>query len=100
MDKITEIKLFDGEESDVFQPNPDDYEQHALIGNCIRGVVGDVVPVHKNDLAVLRANKLIASEDAPAKPLSKAAQAKAEVTEPAPTADLPAIPNLADLPGV
>ena len=111
MDKITEIKLFDGDESDVFAPNPDDYEQHALIGNCIRGVVGDVVPVHKNDLAVLRANKLIASDDAPAKPLSKAAQAKAEkaaadaqakaeVTEPAPAADLPAIPNLADLPGV
>ena len=110
MDQITEIKLFDGEPGDdVFAPNPDDYEQHTLIGNCIRGNAGDTVQVHKNDLAILRANKLIASEDGEAapeqKPLSKAAQAKAEKAEAAAqakaeAAELPAIPNLADLPGV
>ena len=110
MDKITPIDLFTGKvEDDIFKPNPDDYEEHTLTGDSIRGNVGDVVQVHKNDIAILRANKLIApeGEETPtdAKPASlikakkpaKATQAKAEKAEPA--AELAAIPNLADLPG-
>lgn len=127
MDKITPIDLFTGEiEPDIFAPNPDDYEEHTLIGDSIRGNVGDVVKVHKNDLAILRANKLIADvegEETPtdakaqakaekeakaaqakAEKEAKAAQAKAEADAPAPqaepAAELAAIPNLADLPGV
>ena len=118
MDKTTPIDLFTGEiEADIFEPNPDDYETHTLIGDSIRGNVGDVVQVHKNDLAILRANKLIAAEgeETPREPVKlikgKAAQTKAEQKEPeqqpkaeadapAPEADLPAIPNIADMPGV
>ena len=115
MDKITPIDLFTGTvEDDVFKPNPNDYEDHTLIGDCIRGNVGDVVQVHKNDLAILLSNKLIADDPTPdadqkaqakaekaaqakAEKEAKAAQAKAEKAAPA---DLPAVPNIADLPGV
>lgn len=107
MDKITPIDLFTGDiESDVFAPNPDDYETHTLIGDSIRGNVGDVVQVHKNDLAILRANKLIADvegEEAPtdAKPASLIkAEKPAKAAQAEPAAELAAIPNLADLPGV
>lgn len=128
MDKTTPIDLFTGTiEGDIFAPNPDDFETHTLIGDSIRGNVGDVVQVHKNDLAILRANKLIADVEgeepptaaeekaekaakaaqAKAEKAAKAAQAKAEADAPAPqanadepAAELAAIPNLADLPGV
>lgn len=120
MDNITPIGLFDGELDEPFTPNPDDYETHTLIGDSIRGNVGDVVQVHKNDLAILRANKLIAAEgeetptaaeakaakaaQAKAEKAAKAAQAKAEADAPAPqtepVAELAAIPNIADMPGV
>lgn len=105
MDKTTPIDLFTGGiEADIFAPNPDDYEDHALIGDCIRGNVGDVVKVHKNDLAILRANKLIADEgEKPAKAAQPKAEKPAKATQPkaekAAPADLPAVPNIADLPG-
>lgn len=122
MEETKQIITLGGEVADVFAPNPDDYETHTLIGDSIRGNVGDVVQVHKNDLAILRANKLIAAEGE-AEPVKaetkgkgkggKATQAKAETPEPeqqpkaeadapeaAPAADLPAIPSIADMPGV
>lgn len=69
-------------------PNPDAYEEHELIDDSIRGPKGAVVRIHKNDLAVLRRNGLIATpKDEAAEPVDqvpeltkaeKAAQAKAE----------------------
>jgi hypothetical protein len=97
MDQIQTITL-GGPEVDVFAPNPDDYEQHTLIGNCIRGSVGDVVQVHKNDLAILRANKLIADAEQ-AEPEAEPKPTKGKPSQPKAEADLPAIPNLADMPG-
>jgi hypothetical protein len=121
MEEVKQLITLGGDMPDPFTPNPDDYEQHTLIGDCIRGIAGTVVSVHVNDLAILRANKLIAPSEAeaeaeaePAKAKGKgkggkATQPKAEIeteAEPekaeieAPAADLPAIPNIADMPGV
>ncbi len=124
---MTEIRLYDGPEDEAFQPNPDDYEEHTLIGDSIRGVAGQTVMIHKNDLAILRKNKLIApleseqeqeqeqeqGTSATTKRKGGKAQPKAEIApepekaEIAPepekaeaVADLPAVPNIADLPGV
>lgn len=110
---MSEIKLYEGPEDDVFQPNPDDYEEHVLTGDSIRGATGQTVMIHKNDLAILRQHKLIApleqerEPEPEAKPAKKGkAQPKAEIAaEPEPekvetVADLPAVPNIADLPGV
>lgn len=84
-------------------PNPDAYEEHELIEDSIRGPKGAVVRIHKNDLAILRRNGLIATpKDEAAEPvdqapeltkaekapkLTKAAQAKAEAVEPVAQAD-------------
>lgn len=94
---------------DTFATNPDPeaFEEHELINDSIRGPAGAVVRIHKNDLAILRANKLIADvEAAPTEVVKKdkkdkktPSQAKAEVAAPA-EPELAALPNIADLPGV
>jgi hypothetical protein len=99
---------------DVFAESqgPDAYEEHELINDSIRGPAGAVVRIHKNDLAILRANKLVADVEAapvevaegtkPEKVRTRSAsQSKAEAAAPVePEPELAALPNIADLPGV
>lgn len=92
---MSEIKLHDADQLDSFeQPqDPSEYETHELIEDSIRGPKGAVVSIHKNDLAILRANGLIAKDG---EPLEPAKQAKAE--KPAKQAKAEkAIPQLAAL---
>lgn len=92
---MSEIKLHDADQLDSFeQPlDPSEYETHELIEDSIRGPKGAIVSIHKNDLAILRANGLIAKDG---EPLAPATQAKAE--KPAKQAKAEkAIPQLAAL---
>lgn len=74
---MVEIKLHDAAELDDFAPalDPAEFETHELIEDSIRGPKGAIVSIHKNDLAILRANGLIAKDG---EPLAPAKQAKAE----------------------
>lgn len=92
---IEEIKLHDATDDllDGFgvDPNPENYETHELLDDSIRGPKGATVQIHKNDLAVLRRNGLIApgaeqADEPKAEPAKKGKKAQSKAEQAAPVA--------------